>query len=84
MTTPEQLSAVISVLGDVMLEMQRRRLLARPGCSVKTREMLISKSMTDEELGTRAGKAFEAGVLHLVQIGHPGVSAFACNPTEEP
>ncbi len=78
------LSAAVATLGDVMLEMQRRKLLARPGISAKTREILSEKSMTDAQVGDLAARAFEAGALELAKSKHPGVTAFSCNPSEEP
>lgn len=78
------LSAAIDALGDVMLEMQRRKLLARPGASSKTRELLSAKSMTDEQVGDLAARAFAAGAMALARVGYPGTTVFSCNPSEEP
>lgn len=80
----EHLSAAISALGDIMLEMQRRKLLARTGASAKTRELLSAKSMTDEQIGDIAAKSFEAGAMELARRGHPGATVFSCNPSERP
>lgn len=80
----EHLSSAIAALGDIMLEMQRRKLLARPGASAKTREVLSAKSMTDEQVGALASKAFEAGAMELARRGYPGATVFSCSPSEEP
>lgn len=76
------LSAAVSALGDVMLEMQRRKLLARNPTG-KTRELLSAKSLTDEQIGNLAANAFEAGAMALAAVGHPGAAVFSCNPSEE-
>jgi hypothetical protein len=84
MTDSEHLSAAIAALGDVMLEMQRRKLLARPGVSETTRRILVAKSITDEQISDIAAEAFEAGAMELVRRGAPNTTAFICNPSEEP
>jgi hypothetical protein len=84
MTDSEHLSAAITALGDVMLEMQRRKLLARPGANETTRRILGAKSLTDEQIGDLAAKAFEAGAIELARRGHPGSTLHVCNPSEEP
>jgi hypothetical protein len=84
MTDSEHLSAAITALGDVMLEMQRRKLLARPGANETTRRLLGAKSLTDEQIGDLAAKAFEAGAMELARRGHSGSTVHVCNPSEEP
>lgn len=84
MTTADQLSAAVSALGDIMLEMQRRRLIARPNLSAKTIELLSAKALTDDQIGTLASGAFESATMHLAGIGHPGCTVFSCSPSEEP
>lgn len=79
---PAALSAAISALGDVMLEMQRRRLLAQQQTPM-TRAILSKKALTDEQVGGIASKAFEAGVTALAKIGYPGATVHSCNPREE-
>lgn len=78
-----ELSAAVSALGDVMLEMQRRKLLAK-ATTPKAREMLSAKVLTDEQVGDLASNAFEAGAMVLTKVGHRGATAFTCNPSEEP
>lgn len=77
------LAAAVDALGVVMLEMQRRRLLAQSDVSVKTRHLLSAKTMTDEQIGDLTGRAFESGASALAQIGYPGATVFNCNPSEE-
>jgi hypothetical protein len=83
-TENSHLSAAVDALGKIMLEMQRRRLLLRPGANTKTRELLSEKSLTDEQIGTLAADAFESGAMELARRGFPGVSVHVCNPSEEP
>lgn len=75
------LSAAIDALGKVMLEMQRRRLLADSKTTRRTRKILVNdpKKLTDEQVGALAADAFEAGTLMLASIGHPGTGVFSCN-----
>jgi predicted lactoylglutathione lyase len=73
------LSAAIEALGDVMLEMQRRELLARTVADTKEREMLSSNAMTDEQIGDLSARAFEAGARLLAKVGSPGSAGFSCN-----
>ena len=84
MTSDDHLSAAVSALGDVMLEMQRRKLLARAGSSTKTREMLSANSLTDEQVGDLAAKAFEAGAVELAKRKYPGAVVHSCILDEEP
>lgn len=77
------LSAAIGALGDIMLEMQRRKLLARSGGNATTRRLLEAKSLTDEQIGDLAAKAFEAGAMELARIEYPGATVHVCNPSEE-
>ena len=82
--TMQALSDAIAALGDIMLEMQRRRLLERPSSNPFTRAMLSARSLTDEQLGTIAADAFEAGATFLAERNAPGAQVFRCNPSEEP
>ena len=84
MTTNDHLSAAVDALGKIMLEMQRRRLLARDTMNETTRRILSDQSMTAEQVGTIAVDAFEAGAMELARVGYPGASVHSCNPSEEP
>lgn len=84
MSDSDYLSSAVDALGKIMLEMQRRRLLARPGANETTRRILSEKSLTDEQIGTIAADAFEAGAIELAKRGHPGATVHSCNPSEEP
>jgi hypothetical protein len=76
------LSAAVDALGDVMLEMQRRSLLARPGNTAREIEILSKRALTDEELGERTA-AFEAGTTILAAAGHPDACVITCAPGDE-
>lgn len=86
--TQDALSAAVNALGDVMLEMQRRRLLATARTD-KAREFLSKGRkgravLTDEQIGTLAANAFEAGAMVLAELGYPGAEVFRCNPSKDP
>lgn len=79
------LSAAVDALGKVMLEMQRRKLLAEGRFKLNTPMYgkAIASALTDEQVGTLAASAFEAGAMVLAAAGHPGAAVFSCNPSEE-
>jgi len=64
------LSAAVEALGDVMLEMQRRTLLARGMRNAEWEKALKSKALTDKQIGERAIAAFQAGAEVLLAAGH--------------
>lgn len=80
------LSAAVSALGDVMLEMQRRRLFAEGRFKMNTPmyEKAMASAITDEQVGRLAADAFEAGATALAAVGHRGAAVFNCNPVEDP
>lgn len=78
MSEIESLGAACDALGKIMLEMQRRRLLARPGCNETTRKFLSSNVIDDEALGKLAADAFEAAARRLVELKAPGATMHAC------
>jgi hypothetical protein len=75
--TDPALSAAVDALGSIMLEMQRRRLMARldagevPGEVRRSREraLLTEDSLTDEQVGRLATDAFETGAMELIRRG---------------
>jgi hypothetical protein len=77
--TLERLAATVHALGDIMLELQRRVMLARPLASARTRRLLEGKALTDEQLGKRASDAFAAGASALAASGHPGATMRICD-----
>ena len=78
----DHLSAAVAALGDVMLEMERRRLLADPTMNDRSRSMLQAKALTDEQLGKLASEAFEADALELAKHGYPGAAVFSCSASD--
>lgn len=61
-----ELANANEALGKVMLEMQRRRLMHRGSFARPTPP---GTPMTDEEIGTLAANAFEAGAMALHRLG---------------
>ena len=84
--TADALSAASKALGDIMLEMQRRRLMARGAYKMSTPayDKAVASALTDEQIGSLAAIAFEASVMRLAEIGYPDCTVFVCNPTDEP
>lgn len=75
------LSATVGALGDIMLEMQRRRLLLKPQ-SDKAKAMLNAKQLDDAALGRLAAGAFEAGATALAALGHPDCAVFSYSASD--
>lgn len=75
------LSAAVDALGEIMLEMQRRKLLSEGKFKMNTPmyEKAIASALTDEQIGTIAANAFEAGTMAMAAVGHPGAAVFSCN-----
>lgn len=84
--TPEldALSAAVSALGAVMMEMTRRRLMPQYKPGTVAHNTALAKALTDEQVGTLAAKALDAGAMLLAKRGYPGATYFACTPSEEP
>lgn len=80
----DALAAAVDALGDVMMAMQARHLLARGCRNDVIRAKLEADAITDEAIGKLASSAFQAGVEALAEAGDPNVSVHRCNPKEEP
>lgn len=82
--TTKALTDTVDALGKIMLEMQRRRLLAR-NPRPRERAMLDdSNPLTDEQVGNIAAAAFELGAMELARLSRSLAMVVGTDPSRGP
>jgi tetrahydromethanopterin S-methyltransferase subunit H len=83
MMKPEDLAAACDVLGEIMMALAARRLLA-VGISNKIIHAKMMAQVDDAALENLAERGFEAAAMALAKAGYPGATVHQCNLEEEP
>jgi hypothetical protein len=80
--TTAALAVAAAALGDIMLALGTRPLLAKP-MNDTMRAKLEERALTDDAISRISADAFEAAVLALAKAGHPNTTVFTCDALGE-